>query len=52
LLFGQQKHRCVKKRAERRYFHKANIALAYKNARMLWKLPVTHGEKFSAQIAA
>jgi transposase len=42
----------VKKLVERRGFHKANIAPANKNARVLWKLPVTPGEEFTAQTAA
>ena len=44
--------RWVKKLVERRGFHKTNIALANKNARVLWKLLVTPGEQFTQQLAA
>ena len=37
---------------ERRGFHKANVALANKNARVLWKLLTTPGEEFIEQLAA
>lgn len=42
----------VDKLVERRGFHKANVALANKNARVLWKLLVTPGETFAQQLAA
>lgn len=42
----------VNKLIERRGFHKANIALANKNARVLWKILTTPGEEFTAQLAA
>lgn len=42
----------VNKLIERRGFHKANIALANKNARVVWKLLVTPGEEFAQQLAA
>ncbi len=42
----------VDKLVERRGFHKANVALANKNARVLWKLLVTPGETFAHQLAA
>ena len=44
--------RWVAKLVERRGFHKANIALANKNARVVWKLLVTPGELFSLPLAA
>lgn len=42
----------VNKLVERRGFHKANVALANKNARVLWKLLTTPGEQFTERIAA
>ncbi len=42
----------VAKLVERRGFHKANIALANKNARVVWKLLTTPGERFSLPLAA
>ena len=42
----------VDRLVERRGFHKANVALANKNARVLWKLLVTPGETFARQLAA
>lgn len=42
----------VAKLVERRGFHKANVALANKNARVLWKLLTTPGETFAQQLAA
>ena len=42
----------VRKLIDRRGFHKANIALANKNARVLWKLLVTPDEEFTQQLAA
>jgi len=42
----------VAKLVERRGFHKANVALANKNARVLWKLLTTPGETFGQQLAA
>ena len=47
-----QRSRWVTKLVERRGFHKANVALANKNARVLWKLLTTPGEQFSEQLAA
>jgi transposase len=44
--------RWVAKLVERRGFHKANIALANKNARVVWKLLTTPGEQFSTALAA
>ena len=44
--------RWVQKLVERRGFHKANIALANKNARVVWKLLTTPGERFSLPLAA
>jgi transposase len=44
--------RWVMKLVERRGFHKANIALANKNARVVWKLLTTPGEVFSLPLAA
>lgn len=44
--------RWVAKLVARRGFHKANIALANKNARVVWKLLTTPGEQFSLQLAA
>jgi transposase len=44
--------RWVAKLVERRGFHKANIALANKNARVVWKLLTTPGERFSLPLAA
>jgi transposase len=44
--------RWVAKLVERRGFHKANVALANKNARVLWKLLTTSGETFARQLAA
>ena len=42
----------VAKLVERRGFHKANVALAHKNARVVWKLLTTPGERFSLPLAA
>lgn len=42
----------VARLAERRGLHKACVALANKNARVLWKLLVTPDETFAAQLAA
>ena len=42
----------VNELVERRGFHKANVALANKNARVLWKLLVTPGEEFTVRLAA
>ncbi|MGH9941130.1 MAG: IS110 family transposase [Pyrinomonadaceae bacterium] len=42
----------VTKLVERRGFHKANIALANKNGRVVWKLLTTPGERFSPPLAA
>lgn len=42
----------VDKLVERRGFHKANVALANKNARVLWKLLTTPGEQFTERLAA
>lgn len=42
--------RWVTKLVERRGFHKANVALANKNARVLWKLLVTPGETFNQRL--
>ncbi len=44
--------RWVQKLVERRGFHKANVALANKNARVVWKLLTTPGERFSLPLAA
>lgn len=44
--------RWVNKLIERRGFHKANIALANKNARVLWKILTTPGEEFTTRLAA
>jgi len=44
--------RWVTKLIERRGFHKANVALANKNARVVWKLLVTPGATFTRQLAA
>jgi transposase len=44
--------RWVTRLVERRGFHKANIALANKNARVVWKLLTTPGEVFSLPLAA
>jgi transposase len=44
--------RWVTKLVERRGFHKANIALANQNARVVWKLLTTPGEQFAQQLAA
>ncbi len=42
----------VDKLVERRGSHKANVALANMNARVLWKLLVTPGETFAHRLAA
>ena len=42
--------RWVKELVERRGWHKATVALANKNARVLWKLLTSPGEKFVAQV--
>ena len=47
-----RRSRWVAELLERRGFHKANIALANKNARVLWKLLTTPGERYSERIAA
>ena len=44
--------RWVQKLVERRGFHKANVALANKNARVVWKLLTTPGEEFVLPLAA
>jgi transposase len=44
--------RWLQKLVERRGFHKANVALANKNARVLWKLLTTPGEEFIMPLAA
>lgn len=44
--------RWLQKLVERRGFHKANIALANKNARVVWKLLITPGEEFILPLAA
>lgn len=47
-----ERSKWVNKLVERRGFHKANVALANKNARVLWKLLTTPGETFAKQRAA
>ena len=44
--------RWLQKLVERRGFHKANVALANKNARVVWKLLTTPGEEFTLPLAA
>ncbi len=44
--------RWLQKLVERRGFHKANVALANKNARVVWKLLTTPGEEFIMPLAA
>ena len=44
--------RWLQKLVERRGFHKANVALANKNARVVWKLLTTPGEEFMLPLAA
>lgn len=44
--------RWVQKLVERRGFHKANVALANKNARVVWKLLTTPDEEFMMPLAA
>jgi transposase len=44
--------RWVQKLLERRGFHKTNVALANKNARVVWKLLTTPGAEFVEQPAA
>ena len=44
--------RWLRKLVERRGFHKSCVALANKNARVIWKLLTTPGERFSLPLAA
>ena len=44
--------RWLQKLVERRGFHKANVALANKNARVVWKLLTTPGEELILPLAA
>jgi transposase len=41
----------VRKLVERRGWHKANVALANKNARVLWKLLTTPSSEFKQEFA-